>query len=82
MATQLIKTKEEIDMPFVAINATNAYDPNNNTRYATQAEADTRAREVLTQFPTAKVFVAQVLKEYSATVTVTVTDPESTEPAE
>lgn len=64
-------------MPFVAVNSTNIYDPTNNTRYATQAEADTRAREILTQFPTAKVYVAQVLKEYAATVTIVTSDPET-----
>lgn len=69
-------------MPYVVINATNSYDPANNTRYATQAEADTRARDVLNQFPFAKVFIAQVIKEYQATVTIVATDPEVVESGE
>lgn len=64
-------------MPFVVINATNVYDPTNSNRYATQPEADIRAREILTMQPNAKVFIAQVLKEYAATVTITATDPET-----
>ena len=62
-------------MPFVAINLTNDYDTANKTRYATQEAADARAREILSQFPAAQVCVAQVLKEYSAKVTVTAKDP-------
>lgn len=62
-------------MPFVAVNMSNAYDVANNTRYATQEDADARAREILSQFPAAQVFTAQVLKDYSAEVTVTATDP-------
>ena len=64
-------------MPYVVINSTNAYDPTNAVRYATQPEADARAREILNLYPTAKVFVAQVLKEYAAVVTITATDPET-----
>lgn len=62
-------------MPYVAVNTSNAYDVANNTRYATQEDADARAREILSQFPAAQVFTAQVLKDYSAEVTVTATDP-------
>lgn len=62
-------------MPYVAVNTSNAYDVANNTRYATQEEADVRAREILSQFPAAQVFTAQVLKDYSAEVTVTAKDP-------
>ncbi|PNA99764.1 MULTISPECIES: hypothetical protein [unclassified Pseudomonas] len=62
-------------MPFVAINLSNDYEVANKIRYATQEEADARAREILTQFPAAQVCVAQVLKDYSAKVTVTVKDP-------
>ncbi|MDF7792938.1 hypothetical protein [Pseudomonas syringae] len=58
-------------MPFIAVNSSNGFDMSNNTRYATEAEADSRAREVLNQFPTAQVFTAQLLKDYSAKVTVT-----------
>ncbi|MBI6917649.1 hypothetical protein JET68_02430 [Pseudomonas monteilii] len=62
-------------MPFVAINLSNDYEVANKTRYATQEEADARAREILTQFPAAQVCVAQVLKDYTAKVAITVADP-------
>ena len=62
-------------MPYVVVNTANQYDPANSTRYATQTEADARAREILNQFPTAQVYTAQVLKEYTAKVTVTAKDP-------
>lgn len=62
-------------MPYIAINLSNAYDAENNTRFATQEEADARARAVLNQFPTAQVFTAQVLKEYSAKVSITAKEP-------
>ncbi|AHC82540.1 MULTISPECIES: hypothetical protein [Pseudomonas] len=67
-------------MPFVAINLTNDYDSANKTRYATQEAADARAREILSQFPAAQVCVAQVLKEYSAKVTVTAKEPSEPTP--
>ncbi len=62
-------------MPYVAINLANDYDAANKTRYATQEEADARAREILNQFPTAQVCVAQVLKDYSAKVSITAKEP-------
>ena len=62
-------------MPYVTINLANDYDVANKTRYATQEEADARAREILNQFPTAQVCVAQVLKDYSATVSITAKEP-------
>lgn len=68
-------------MPYVAINLSNAYDAENNTRFATQEEADARARAVLNQFPTAQVFTAQVLKEYSAKVSITAEEPAEPETA-
>jgi hypothetical protein len=68
-------------MPFIAINLSNAYDADNNTRFATQEEADARARAVLNQFPTAQVFTAQVLKEYSAKVSITAKEPAEPEAA-
>lgn len=69
-------------MPFVAINLSNDYEVANKTRFATQEAADARAREILTQFPAAQVCVAQVLKDYSAKVTVTAKDPAEPEPEE
>lgn len=62
-------------MPFVAINLSNDYEVANKTRYATQEEADARAREILTQFPAAQVCVAQVLKDYTAKVSISAKDP-------
>ncbi|WP_205299981.1 hypothetical protein [Pantoea sp. Tr-811] len=53
----------------------NMFDVANNTRYATPEQADARAREILAQFPTAQVYTAQVLKEYTAKVDITVADP-------
>ncbi|MDG9890301.1 hypothetical protein, partial [Pseudomonas juntendi] len=53
----------------------NDYEVANKTRFATQEEADARARAILSQFPAAQVCVAQVLKDYSAEVTITANDP-------
>ncbi|POP84419.1 hypothetical protein CXB38_03835 [Pseudomonas syringae] len=69
-------------MPFIAVNSSNGFDMSNNTRYATEAEADSRAREILNQFPTAQVFTAQLLKDYSAKVTVTAKEPAEPEVAQ
>ncbi|KPX57955.1 putative prophage PSSB64-02, Orf8 [Pseudomonas amygdali pv. photiniae] len=72
-------------MPFIAVNSSNGFDMANNTRYATEAEADSRAREILSQFPTAQVFTAQLIKDYSAKVTVTAkasADPVSETPTD
>lgn len=69
-------------MPYVAINLTNDYDAANKNRYATQEEADARAREILSQFPGVQVFTAQVLKEYTAKVSISVKDPADPKPAE
>lgn len=66
-------------MPYIAINVSNGYDVTNSVRYATQEEADARAREILTQSPGAQVYTAQVLKEYTAKVSITAKEP--TEPA-
>ena len=62
-------------MPYVAINLSNAYDAENNTRFSTPEEADARARTILNQFPAAQVFIAQVLKDYSAKVSITAKEP-------
>ena len=62
-------------MPYVAINTSNNYDEANKTRYATQEEADARARKILSQFPSAQVYTAQVLKEYTAKVSITAKEP-------
>ncbi|AAN69449.1 MULTISPECIES: hypothetical protein [Pseudomonas] len=57
-------------MPFIVINLSNAYDVENNSRSAPQEGADTRARAILSQFPTAQVLTDQVLKDYSAKVSI------------
>lgn len=62
-------------MPYVTINLANDYDMANKTRYATPEEADARAREILSQFPGAQVYTAQVLKDYTAKVSITAKDP-------
>jgi hypothetical protein len=76
LETQSIYPIGMTTMPYIAVNVSNNFDSTNGTRYATQEAADARAREILTQFPTAQVFTAQVTKDYSAKVTVTAKDPE------
>ena len=67
-------------MPYIAINVSNGYDVTNSVRYATQEEADARAREILTQSPGAQVYTAQVLKEYTAKVSITAKEPVEPKP--
>lgn len=62
-------------MPYVVSNLSNDYEVVNKTRYATQDEADARGRAILAQFPAAQVCVAQILKDYSAEVTITAKAP-------
>lgn len=70
-------------MPFIVFNENNAYDARNTQRYGTQAKADAVAREMLSQFPNARIFVAEILSEYSATVDITVNAPQPvTDPEE
>lgn len=59
-------------MPFVVINSSNAFDPNNQVEFSTEAEADAKARELMSLQPQAVVRTAQLLNTYSAKVTVTV----------
>lgn len=59
-------------MPFIVINSSNAYDPNNQTEYSTEAEADAKAREIMQSFPQSVIRTAQLLNTYSAKVTVSV----------
>lgn len=66
---------------FVAVNKSNQFDPMNNQEFATQEEADVAARNILAVQPLAQVSVMQVLKEYSAKVSVTAKDPATPEPA-
>jgi hypothetical protein len=58
-------------MPFIVINGSNAYDPQNQQEYATVDEADARAREIMQAFPQSVVRTAQLLNSYSAKVTIT-----------
>ncbi|MBA1193379.1 hypothetical protein G7007_10960 [Pseudomonas entomophila] len=69
-------------MPYIAINVSNGYDVTNSVRYATQEEADARAREILTQSPGAQVYTAQVLKEYTAKVSITAKEPAEPAPTD
>lgn len=63
-------------MPYVVINTSNMYDPENNVRYSTFEKADAKARETLSKFPASKLSVAEVLAEYSAVVDVTSAAPD------
>jgi len=58
-------------MPYIVINSSNSFDPNNQLEFATEAEADAKAREVLAAFPQSQIRTAQLLNSYSAKVTVT-----------
>lgn len=64
---------------FVAVNKSNQFDTMNNQEFATQEEADAAARNILAVQPLAQVVVMQVLKEYSAKVSITAKDPSTPE---
>ena len=57
-------------MPYIVINGANSYEPNNQVEYATEAEADAKAREILQSFPQSSIRTAQLLNSYSAKVTI------------
>lgn len=57
-------------MPFIVINTSNNFDPVNQAEYSTEEQADAAAREVLAEQPGAVVRTAQLLKRYTAKVTV------------
>lgn len=59
-------------MPFIVINTSNSFDPIHQNVYPTEQEADAAARKLLEEQPAAIVRPAQVLKRYSAKVTVSV----------
>lgn len=61
-------------MPFIVLNKTNAFDPVHQTEYGTAEQADAAARDLLRTQPNAVLLVAQVLKRYTAEVTVSVQD--------
>lgn len=70
-------------MPYIVINGANSYDPNNQVEYATEAEADAKAREILQSFPQSSIRTAQLLNSYSAKVTISSKAvPEHSPPAE
>lgn len=58
-------------MPYIVINSSNSFDPNNQVEYATADEADAKAREILQAYPQSNIRTAQLLNSYSAKVTVT-----------
>lgn len=68
-------------MPYIVINSSNTYDPNNQTEFATREEADAKAREILASFPQSTIRTAQLLDSYSAKVTVSVKAVPEPEPA-
>jgi hypothetical protein len=73
----------EIHMPFIVINGSNSFDPNNQVEYASEAEADAKAREILGAFPQSLIRTAQLVKTYRAQVTITAEDvPEQDQPTE
>lgn len=61
-------------MPYIVINTSNNFDPIHQNEYASEQEADAAARKLLEEQPTALVRTAQLLKRYSATVTVIAAD--------
>jgi hypothetical protein len=55
----------------------------NQVEYATEAEADAKAREILQSFPQSSIRTAQLLNSYSAKVTIsTKAVPEPSPPAD
>ena len=63
-------------MPFIVINTSNNFDPIHQNEYPTEQDADAAARKLLEEQPAAIVRTAQVLKRYSAKVTVSVEEVE------
>lgn len=59
-------------MPYIVIDRTNALGPLRTVEYATEADADTAARELIKSQPGNEVLTAQLVKRYSAEVNVTV----------
>jgi hypothetical protein len=60
-------------MTYIVINTTNAYDPSNQVEFATELEADAKAREILSTFPQSIIRTAKLLKTYTATVSISTT---------
>ncbi|HKS12934.1 MAG TPA: hypothetical protein VJS90_07815 [Pseudomonas sp.] len=67
-------------MPFIVINTSNNFDPVHQSEFATEEQADAAAREILAAQPGAVVRTAQLLKRYTARVTVTAKVAEAAEP--
>lgn len=65
---------------YCVINKSNYLDPVNNLRFATEAEAEAKAAEVLNNSASADVYTAKLLKQFKATVTIDST-PVEAEPA-
>lgn len=64
-------------MPFIVVDRTNALGPLRTVEYATEAEADDAARELLNVQPGNEVLTAHLVKRYSAQVNVTVQEAEA-----
>ena len=58
-------------MAYVVINTTNSFDPIHQMEFASAAEADAQAREMLIAQPQMVLRTAQLISTYSAEVTVT-----------
>lgn len=65
---------------YCIINKTNMLDPNNNLRFATEAEAEAKVAEILNNSASADVYTAKLLKQFKATITIDST-PVEAEPA-
>jgi hypothetical protein len=55
---------------YAVINKTNNFDPANNLRFATEAEAEAKAVEILNLNPTHVVLTCDLLKSFKAVVTI------------
>lgn len=64
-------------MTFIVQNTINDFDAIHRTQFATQEEAEQAARDLLATQPGTVLRVAQVLKVFRATVTVTEAEPEA-----
>lgn len=69
-------------MSFIAVNFANAFDLINARAFATFAEAEAAAHQLLADAPKAVVKVMEIKQVYTATITVQSNPPEPVAPAE
>lgn len=67
-------------MPYVAINLTNDYDPDNKTRFTSLEQAKERIQAGLRQFPSHRFVTAELLEEFTAEVVITGSEPAKPDP--